>query len=296
MLPPSLPGTRPPRRSLLAGLLAATLAATAAPAVAQPVLAGELALGSSWVWRGVTTTNRPVLQPTLTLTLPVGPAALTMGAWGNVEPARYDGARDITSLGAAGTRPGPHPFVTQSQLWVETGRTRGRTALTAGLATSLYPHMGGLDTDFNTAELYGTVALDVPFAPRLSLWQDLRAVHGSYAELAIGHERPLVGRGRPVGTLAVELLAGVAGGEAAHDGDAPAYFAHDGLTHLEGSATATLAVGAARVAPTVHLVYGRDPWTRVTAPDRHQRLKLRVGATVGWERALGRAGRVAGSR
>jgi len=79
-------------------IAATVLLLTAGSARAQPSLTADLGLNSQYIWRGVTSTNRFVVQPTLTLTLPVRGLAFSAGAWGNIEPIRYDGPRDISSL------------------------------------------------------------------------------------------------------------------------------------------------------------------------------------------------------
>ena len=46
-----------------AALVVAGLVATAAPAAAQVTVGADLGLFSSYVWRGISLTNKPVAQP-----------------------------------------------------------------------------------------------------------------------------------------------------------------------------------------------------------------------------------------
>src|SRR5436309_1019948 len=77
------------------------LAGLAAPASAQVTIGADLGAFSSYVWRGITYTNKFVLQPDVYLTVPAGNASLTAGGWFNIEPGKYDGATDISEGGGA---------------------------------------------------------------------------------------------------------------------------------------------------------------------------------------------------
>ena len=82
-----------------AALLVAGTIATATPAAAQVTVGADLGLFSDYVWRGITYTNKFVLQPDVYLTIPTGPASFTAGGWFNIEPGKYDGATDISESG-----------------------------------------------------------------------------------------------------------------------------------------------------------------------------------------------------
>ena len=55
-----------------AALVVAGTVATAAPAAAQATVGADLGLFSSYVWRGLSLTNKPVAQPDLLRDLPGG--------------------------------------------------------------------------------------------------------------------------------------------------------------------------------------------------------------------------------
>ena len=72
-----------------AALAVGGLIATAGPASAQTVGA-DLGLFSSYVWRGLSLTNKPVAQPDLYVTFPAGNASVTLGGWANIDLGKYD--------------------------------------------------------------------------------------------------------------------------------------------------------------------------------------------------------------
>ena len=260
-----------------------TLLGAPALAAAQSTLSVELAASNAYVWRGVTNANQPVLDPTVTLEVPVRHASLTLGGWANVESRRSDRPHDIGTLGG---RPGP--LVTQSQLWAELAGTRGATTISGGAATYLYPHVGDLATAYRTSELYGSVSREGLLSPSLTVYQDVHKVRGTYLEAGIAHDVPL---GRAP-ALSLGAVMGVSAGMRERDGQT-AYFARDGVTHVELSATTELARGSVGIAPTLHVVLASDPYARVASPDVQRTAKLWAGATVHWRRPLAQAVRVA---
>jgi hypothetical protein len=79
-----------------AALVVAGLVATAVPAAAQTVGA-DLGLFSSYVWRGLSLTNKPVAQPDLYVTFPAGAASITLGGLANIDLGKYDDPADDVS-------------------------------------------------------------------------------------------------------------------------------------------------------------------------------------------------------
>jgi hypothetical protein len=56
-----------------------------------------MSLFSSYVWRGVSLTNKPVAQPNVYLTVPAGKASIGMGGWANIDVGSYDDPNDDIS-------------------------------------------------------------------------------------------------------------------------------------------------------------------------------------------------------
>jgi hypothetical protein len=92
----------------------------------------DLTLASSYVWRGVTVVNRPVLQPSVYLSAPLGPLSVTGTLWSNIELGKYDGASDVSETG------GTSAFnVAELDPSLELGLPIGEHALALGDALSL---------------------------------------------------------------------------------------------------------------------------------------------------------------
>jgi hypothetical protein len=269
-------------RALAAGAAALALLATV-PAAAQSTLTVDLALNSAFVWRGVTSTNRPVIDPTLLLTVPAKGTSLTFGGWANAEPGHYDGEHDISAL--AGNR---GPLVTASQLWVEAARGVKAATVTLGATRYLYPDVGTVSTTYATNEVYGIAAFSGALAPSLAVYYDVQKVRGAYLEL--GLKRDVALPVPHISALSFGASVGYSAGQGTHQGvEQTAYFSHDGVTHVDLSVKTSYVVGRFAVNPTAHLVAGRDEWTRVTAPGESHGMKGWLGASVSWAGALSHA-------
>lgn len=280
------------RRLARSGALAAfgTLAGPLVVGAQAPTVSADLGLNSAYVWRGLTSTNRFVLEPELSLSIPLrAGTAVAFGAWANAEPTHYDGPRDISELGGA-----RGPVVTSSQLWLEATRTRGESVLTLGATRYLYPNVGDLAAVYTTTEVYAVASvptvLGVALAPTLSAYVDLEAVGGAYVEGALSRAVAVPVGARRRLPLSFGAALGWSIGQSAPDRaeDVASYFAREGVTHVDLSAGSEITVGGVSVAPVAHYILGRDPLARVTAPDESRRAKLWVGATLSWSAPIRR--------
>ena len=245
-----------------------------APSVAaQTTVAADVAMNGQFVWRGVTSTNRFVIQPEVTLAVPLRGSTFTLGAWGNIEPVAYTGPNDLSSLGGL-----PGPLVTQSDLWAELSReVRGLDAA-FGAHTYLYPNVGDL-AKYNTVELYASASADAFISPSLNVTYDVARIRGAYIET--GLSRAITGDRHGAVNLAV--LAGFSAGMAADPrGRDLAYFERDGLSHIDASASASLTIGRVSIAPEAHVIFARDPLATVISPNATRRTKLWFGTTLHW--------------
>lgn len=265
--------------TFIATLAAAVLlAGHPAVAFAQATLNADLATLDAYVWRGLTFTNRPVLQPDAYVTVAAGKGSAVAGVALNVEPVAYKGVHDLSVLGTqAGT------LVTATTLWAEYTRPVGVVSATGGITGYVYPHASGVADAYNTTEVYAKVAAGGPLAPSLAAYYDFVRVRGTYVEGALHHTVPASKR--------VAVTLGAAAGLSAGQGTDPAgrqtaYFAGSGLTHVDLSAVATWTAGAMTVAPSIHGLLLRDPATRLTAPDERHAYRVLLGVSVGWARAL----------
>ena len=272
-------------RALVVGGTIAALAAAVQPAAAQTTVGWDAALFSSYVWRGVTYTNKPVLQPDLYLTFPLGKASFTAGGWANIDLAKYDGSSDLSESG------GSSAFnVAEFDWWGEFGIPVGKAALTAGATGYIYPNSASSCVSgpcytkaSNTLEVYGKVALDVPLSPKVSAYYDVDKVKGLYVEGSISH-------GFPVGpkTLTLGALAGWTGGQEFSTSDKSFNFADNGLTHVDLSASMSFSAGSLSITPSVHGVITSDDATKVTKPNALDTgFKVWGGVTLSWSKAFG---------
>jgi len=268
-------------RAAVGALVLSGLSALSAPvASAQLTVTTDLGLFSRFEWRGLTFTNRPVAQPDLIVSLARGTSTVTVGGWSNVELAGYDGPRDISvTAGLDGASP------TAWAAWGEASRTVGRVTLTGGVNVYAYPTTNGIAARYNTVEPLVRVALAAPLAPRVSVYQDVGKIRGTFVEGSLS-------QAVPVGGTRALLLAATAGwsvGEALDEQSSQtAYFGHNGLAAVDVAASLTLPAGRFAVTPAVHLTAARDPWTRVTAPGETHGMKLWAGTTVSWAAVAGR--------
>jgi hypothetical protein len=275
------------RANVLGAALVAGLVASAGPVSAQTVGA-DLSLFSSYVWRGLSLTNKPVAQPDLYLTFPAGKASVTLGGWANLDLGKYDDAAD--DFGESG---GQSAFnFAEFDPWAEVSFPVGEKAtLTAGATAYIYPNDAGLTSDFNTVEIYGKAAFDVPLSPKLAVWYDVDKVKGAYFEGSISHTLPASEKV----SVALGALAGFTAGQHADfdsSGDPQAdffNFADNGFTHLDLSAGLPLSAGIFSITPVIHLVINGDDFVKATSPTSESDAKLWGGVTVSWSKSYGAA-------
>ena len=267
---------------------------SAGPVHAQATLGADLYLYSSYVWRGLTLTNKPVAQPDVYLTVPLGNASFTAGGWASIDLGKYDDpADDISESG------GTSSFnFAEFDWWGEVSYPVGKATLTAGATGYIYPNdktstqFGLLTTNNNTVEIYGKAAIDAPLSPKINAYYDVDKVKGLYVEGSIGYT---VQASEKVG-INLGALAGINAGQDA-DLDASGTpqadffnFADDGFTHVDLSAGVPFTAGSLSINPVVHLIIGGDDFTKITSPTKTSTdAKLWGGVVLSWSRALGQA-------
>lgn len=265
---------------LRATALGMLLAAPTRVVHAQTEIGAQVDLFSSYVWRGVSLTNKPVLQPDVWASFPAGNASITVGGWANIDIGKYDGDDDISESG------GLSAFnFAEFNPYAEVSFGTGKATLTGGIIGYIYPNdtENGLNSDFNTWEVYGTVGFDVPFAPEISLYYDIDKVNGAYIEAAGSHSLPL-GESH---TLDLGALVGLnAGQNSEEDSDDFANFNDNGLTHFDVSAGVPLTAGVFSITPVVHFQISIDEATKITSLDNDSDVKLWGGVSIGWSNAV----------
>jgi hypothetical protein len=277
-----------------AALVVAGLVATAVPAAAQVTVGADVGLFSDYVWRGITYSNKFVIQPDAYLTFPTGPATFTAGGWFNIEPGKYDGESDISESG------GESSFdVAEFDWWGEFNYPYQTANFTLGATGYYFPNDAGFTKDFNTVEIYGKVGLSVPLSPKISAWYDVDKVKGLYVEGSVSHA--IQPKDQPF-SVVLGALAGFNAGQDA-DLDAAGFpqaeffnFADDGFTHLDLSAAVPFTAGPLSISPAVHVVITGDDATKftkvvdpITGETNSKDVKVWFGGTISWSKALGEA-------
>jgi hypothetical protein len=256
-------------RPALAALLAAALAA---PLSAQVTVSGDAAFNSQYQWRGLTTTNRPVVQPTATVAFPAGRVSVTAGAFANLEGGRYNDAdRQISENGGTGAG------LAEYDLWLETAVPLKRATLTFGATTYGYPNSAGTTSAANTLEAYVKAEFVAPFAPSIAVWNDVQKVGGAYAEVGIS---------RDIRRVSLGAVTGWNIGQSSGDGSALGYFSKRGFTHADLSAGSSWTVGRVTASPSLHVVVGGDRNTFVASPTRQSHAKIWVGTSLSMARVF----------
>jgi hypothetical protein len=278
-----------------AALVVAGLVATAVPAAAQVTVGADVGLFSDYVWRGITYTNKFVIQPDAYLTFPTGPATFTAGGWFNIEPGKYDGASDISESG------GESSFdVAEFDWWGEFNYPYQKANFTLGATGYYFPNDAGFTKAANTYEIYGKVGLSVPLNPKLAVWYDVDKIKGGYFEGSISHS--IQPKDQPF-SITLGALAGFNAGQGINDdptSDQSFNFVDDGFTHLDLSAAVPFSAGPLSISPVVHVVITGDDqtkFTKITGFDpvtgdptfNSKDVKVWFGGTISWSRALGEA-------
>jgi Bacterial protein of unknown function (Gcw_chp) len=251
------------RRAKVLGATLVVVSAIASANNAQAQTVGaDLALFSSYVWRGLSLTNKPVAQPDLYVTFPAGKASVTLGGWANIDLGKYDDPNDDISESG-----GLSSFnFAEFDPWAEVAFPVGKATVTAGATAYIYPNDAGLTKDFNTVEIYGKLAVDAPLSPKISVYYDVDKVKGLYAE-------------------------GVNAGQGVPDdpnSDDTFNFFDSGFTHLDLSAGVPITAGVVSITPVLHLVINGDDFTKITSPsDTDKDVKLWGGATISWSKSFG---------
>jgi len=259
------------------GFVLVAAAAGAAPAAAQATIGADVGLLSAYVWRGLAFSNPPVIQPDLWINV----SGLTVGGWLSIEPGTYDGTNDISEGGGVGSG------VREFDGWVEYGRTTANVTWKAGWIIYVFDmNDAGFTKQFDTHELYGQVSVGgLPITPTVYASYDLDKVKGAYIQPSLTYGV----KASPLVTINLGALAGISAGQGVSATDASANFLGNGLTHVDLSASTSIAAGAVSIAPSFHVQINRDRFTKFTGAEPQnldKGTKFWAGVTLSWSRAL----------
>jgi len=278
------------RRAKVLGATLVVMSAMAGAAQAQEVGA-DLGLFSSYVWRGLSLTNKPVAEPDLWVTFPAGKASVTLGGWANIDLGKYDDPNDDISESG-----GLSSFnFAEFDPYAEIAFTAGKATITGGATAYIYPNDAGITKDANTVEIYGKLEVDAPLAPSIAAYYDVDKIKGLYVEGSISHSFPASEKV----SVDLSVLAGFNAGQGVPDdptSDESFNFFDNGFTHLDLSAGVPIAAGAVSITPVLHLVITGDDFTKVTSPTNIDKgAKLWGGVTLSWSKSYGEEAEVGAS-
>jgi Bacterial protein of unknown function (Gcw_chp) len=263
---------------LASALLLAGVAA--APVQAQTEVGADLGIFSSYVWRGLSLTNKPVAEPAVWLSIPAGNASVTLGVWSNIDLGRYDDPNDDISESG-----GTSSFnFSEYDPYAEVSFTVGKATLTGGATGYRYPNSAGFTKAVNTVEIYGKASLDTPLSPGIAIYYDVDKVKGAYFEGSLGYSLAASEK------VSVDLgaTAGFNAGQGVSANDPSFNFADDGFTHLDLSAGVPFTAGALSITPALHVVITGDDATKISSPSNLDTgAKVWGGVTLSWSKALG---------
>ena len=288
------------RELRVAAGLAALALATAVPAMAQVSIGADVGLNSAYVWRGLSLTNKPVIQPDVWLSA----YGFTVGGWANVEPTKCDGANDLCESGYGSNLDGvgdaPRSGIAEIDYWVEYGRDFGNVSAKAGWIAFTYNKGNAvLDNTANTSELYGQISIGgMPVTPTFAIWYDIDNIKGAYMEGSLAYGIAA----SPAVSIDLKALAGLSAGQEVNsdpNSTESFNFFESGLTHVDFSASTSLTAGPISIAPALHFQVSIDEITRLNnAQDAADFInngtkgpssKIWFGVTLSWSKEFGAA-------
>ena len=144
----------------------------------------EAGLFSRYVWRGITLTEGPVLQPSVTIAHDSG---ISLELWGNVDLSDDNDTQWKLN---------------ETRIVFDYSRQLGGVELGAGLVEYLFPN-----TPFpGTREVYLRLGIEALVSPELEIYYDFDEIDGAYARVALTYRHQL----GPVWSFALEASAGYA--------------------------------------------------------------------------------------
>lgn len=235
-----------------------------APADAQFAFSADATFRTRYVWRGITRTTRPVVQPAGAIAWQPRGWTVTGGIWANVEPWA-PGPRDLSEAGERGG-------LGELDYWIEAHTRIPRFDLRAGLIWYDVRGRGNILTvgpgsGWDTSELYAAV-LYFP-APLTGIggtvYWDYRTIDGGFATLDAFHHFPLVQISDWIFTFTPVVQAGISLGQAIDRDNVRqlGYFVDDGLAYALGSTALRAANGTWSPYFIATFQYSRDPATRI---------------------------------
>jgi len=124
----------------------------------------DLALNSHYVWRGIHFTDGPVFQPSVTFAW----KGLSLNVWGSMDLTDVNGNNDEFN---------------EVDLTLDYSGEAGTVSYSLGVIRYHFPN-----TPFpGTTEVYGSLGLDAPLSPTLTVYYDCDEADGWYGTFGLSH-------------------------------------------------------------------------------------------------------------
>ncbi len=251
------------------------------PVSAQVGFGADLGLYSGYIWRGLSLTNRPVAEPDLWISMPVGAnGSITLGGWSNIELGKYDDpAKHISQGGGVAG-----PDLTEFDPYLEYATTIGNASLSLGVTGYIYPNHSGTTSESNTTELYAQLGLGTVLTPSISAYYDIDQIKGLYLEGSVSHDIAV----SPSFTLTLGALGGFNAGmgcEADSNGNCTvaSNFFDNGFTHADFSVATSFSAGSLSISPVFHFQISSDEGTKFNSPSKlNESSKIWFGVVFSW--------------
>jgi uncharacterized protein Gcw-chp len=262
------------RKVRMAGGLALLMVGAVLPAAGQATIGFDVGLNSIYNWRGLSYTNKPVIQPDVWISA----YGFTAGGWANVEPGAY--TNDISENGS------DKAGIAEIDGWIEYARTSGNVNWKLGWTIYTFDtNNSGLTAFYDTHEFYGQASISgLPITPQVYVAYDVDKVKGAYIAPSVSYGW----KASPSLTINLGVLAGISAGQEFSANDPSFNFAKSGLTHVDVSASTSFAAGPLSIAPAFHVQFNHDPAVKVVSPTKlNEGAKFWGGVTLSWSHALG---------
>jgi hypothetical protein len=261
-------------------LLVTVLSASPAPVRAQVSAGADVGLFSAYVWRGLTLTNKFVIEPELYISA----YGFTGGFWFNIEPAEYNDPNDISQSG--GIRSG----LAETDPYLEYSHDFGQATTTLGWTGYWYHEDNGtINNESNTNEIYGSVSInELAVTPTVFVAYDWDEIKGTYIEPSLTYAWDA----SEYVSVEFGALAGFSAGMGINEEDEneSSNFEGDGLTHVDLSVSPSYTVGSFSITPTLHFQINDDEFTKITGNDEDNLdhdTKWWGGVTLSWAMDFG---------
>lgn len=193
----------------------------------------SVGLYSSYMWRGFRLYDGLSIQPSVTGSVDTGYGTLSANGWMHLTGDSHKRSERFTEFD--GTLKYENQF--------------GPVTIGAGHIWYVYSDYGDGTENPNSEEFFGTVAVDVPLTPTLTVYEDYDLTDSQFYELAVSHEFAVFGDETAITPYASFGFASNGGG-----------YKKEGLEEVTIGASTSLPFGPLSFDPTVNYTFAVDEY------------------------------------